>query len=158
MKFTHLDEKGKAKMVDVGEKTVTKRMAKAEAVIRMEPSTLEAILQGDVKKGDVFATAKIAGIMAAKKTYELIPLCHPLPLEHVAIDFAPDQTEGRILITATVSLEAKTGAEMEALTAASLAALTIYDMCKAKDKGMRIDDVRLIEKKGGASGHYRSDD
>ncbi len=157
MEFTHLDAKGKAKMVDIGDKAITKRVAKAASSIKMAPSTLEAVMKKGSEKGDVFAAARIAGIMAAKRTSDLIPLCHSLPLEHVVIEFATDKEAGRIDVYATISLEAKTGAEMEALTAASLAALTIYDMCKAKDKNMRIDNVRLIEKKGGQGGHYRRD-
>ena len=154
-RLTHLDDRGRARMVDVGGKPVTARMAKARARIEMKPETLEMITNGTAAKGDVLAVARVAGIMAAKRTHELIPLCHPLPLSEVVVDFVADPTSAVIHIEATVRLEARTGAEMEALTAASIAALTIYDMCKAVDRGMSIVQVRLVEKSGGKSGNYR---
>ena len=154
-RLTHLDDKGRARMVDVGGKPVTARMAKARARIEMKPETLEMITNGTAGKGDVLAVARVAGIMAAKRTHELIPLCHPLPLSEVVVDFVADPASAAIDIEATVRLEARTGAEMEALTAASIAALTIYDMCKAVDRGMSIVQVRLVEKSGGKSGNYR---
>ena len=155
--LTHLDDKGRARMVDVGGKPITARMARAQARVELQAETLEMITRGTASKGDVLAVARVAGIMAAKRTHELIPLCHPLPLNEVTIDFAPDPAAAAIDIDATVRLEAKTGAEMEALTAASIAALTIYDMCKAVDRGMTITRVRLVEKSGGKSGDYRRD-
>ena len=156
-RLTHLDDKGRARMVDVGGKPVTARMAKARARIEMKPETLEMITKGMAAKGDVLAVARVAGIMAAKRTHELIPLGHPLPLSEVGVDFVPNPAANAIDIEAIVRLEAKTGAEMEALTAASIAALTIYDMCKAVDRGMSIVHVRLVEKSGGKSGDYRRD-
>ena len=150
--LTHLDESGAAHMVDVGGKAETQRMARAGGTIRMRAEALAAIRAGDAPKGDVLGTARIAGIMAAKKTAELIPLCHPLALTSVEITF--DYVEGGIAVSATVSLTGKTGVEMEALTAASVALLTVYDMAKALDKGMVIDGVRLLEKRGGKSGHW----
>lgn len=152
--LTHLDAQGHARMVDVGAKAETARVAIAAGRIRMSAAALSAIRDGDVPKGDVLAAARIAGIMAAKKTADLIPLCHPLPLHSVSIDFAIE--EGAIRATATASLTGKTGVEMEALTAVSLALLTIYDMAKAIDKGMVIEEVRLIEKRGGKSGHWKA--
>ena len=152
-KLTHLDEAGNARMVDVGGKAETQRVAIASGRIRMSPAALAAIRQGEVPKGDVIAAARIAGIMAAKKTGELIPLCHPLALDAVSLDFAFE--EDGVRATATASLTAKTGVEMEAMTATSIALLTIYDMAKAIDKGMDIDAVRLIEKHGGKSGTWR---
>ena len=151
-KLTHLDEEGRAKMVDVTDKAVTKRVAVAEGEITLRPETLRLIADKAIPKGDVFGVARIAGISAAKKTGELIPLCHPLPITHVDIDFHIDEAKSLIRIRSKVSVEAKTGIEMEALTAVSVAALTIYDMCKAVDKSMVISDIRLIEKKGGKSG------
>ena len=151
-KLTHLDEKGRAKMVDVTDKAVTKRVAVAEGEISLKPETLKLIADKAIPKGDVFGVARIAGISAAKKTGELIPLCHPLPITHVDIDFDIDEEKSRIRIRSRASVEAKTGIEMEALTAASVAALTIYDMCKAVDSTMVISDIRLIEKKGGNRG------
>lgn len=148
----HLDESGAAHMVDVGGKAETQRMARAGGVIRMSAEALAAIHAGDAPKGDVLGTARIAGIMAAKKTAELIPLCHPLALTSVEVTF--DYVEGGIAVSATASLTGKTGVEMEALTAASVALLTVYDMAKALDKGMVIDGVRLLEKRGGKSGHW----
>lgn len=150
--LTHLDESGAAHMVDVGGKAETQRMARAGGVIRMSAEALAAIRAGDAPKGDVFGTARIAGIMAAKKTAELIPLCHPLALTSVEVTF--DYVEGGIAVSATASLTGKTGVEMEALTAASVALLTVYDMAKALDKGMVIEGVRLLEKRGGQSGHW----
>ena len=153
-KFTHFDAEGKAIMVDVGEKTPTRRTAVARGEVRMQEATLGRILDRRVEKGDVFAVARIAGIMAAKKTPELIPLCHPLALASVTLDFFPYPGEGRVEIEATVKMTGATGVEMEALTAVSVAALTIYDMCKAVDKGMVLGEVRLVEKHGGKSGSY----
>jgi cyclic pyranopterin phosphate synthase len=153
-RLTHLDAEGNAHMVDVSEKHVTSRTAVAKAVVEMLPDTLRLILEGKAKKGDVIATARIAGIMAAKKTHELIPLCHPLMISKVTVDFAPDEATSTIEVTAMVKVEGKTGVEMEALTACSVAALTLYDMCKAVDRGMKITNLRLIEKSGGKSGHF----
>lgn len=151
--LSHLDERGAARMVDVSAKAETARMAVAEAVVRMLPATLALIQQGGIAKGDVFATARIAGIMAAKKTHELIPLCHPLAITGVNVDLAPGG-EDSLVIHATVKTTGKTGVEMEALTAASVAALTVYDMCKAVEKGIRVESVRLLEKHGGKSGDW----
>lgn len=156
-RLTHLDAEGNAHMVDVSEKDVTSRSATAKAVVEMLPATLALILEGKAKKGDVIATARIAGIMAAKKTHELIPLCHPLMITKVTVDFAPDTVTSTIEVTATVKVEGKTGVEMEALTACSVAALTLYDMCKAVDRGMKIADLRLVEKAGGKSGHFTAE-
>jgi cyclic pyranopterin phosphate synthase len=153
-KLTHLDATGNAHMVDVSEKHATSRSATARASVVMLPETLALILNGTAKKGDVLATARIAGIMAAKKTHELIPLCHPLLITKVSVDFVPDETTHSIDVTATVKVEGKTGVEMEALTACSVAALTLYDMCKAVDRGMKITDLRLVEKSGGKSGTF----
>lgn len=154
-KLTHLNEEGQATMVDVGDKAVTTRIATARGEVRMLPTTLEAISAGRVPKGDVLAAARIAGIMAAKRTPELIPLCHTLLLSKVAIDFEIDRAASRVLITATVRCQGKTGVEMEALTAVSVAALTIYDMAKALEKSMTIGGICLLEKSGGKSGDYR---
>jgi cyclic pyranopterin monophosphate synthase len=149
-KLTHLDDAGKAQMVDVGGKPVTAREAVAEGFISLQPATLRAITAGDVPKGEVLNTARIAGIFAAKRCGELIPLCHPLPIESVTVDFELNEIEPvRIRIQASARITGKTGVEMEALTAVSVAALTIYDMCKAIDKTMSIDGVRLIRKTGG---------
>ncbi len=156
-KLTHLDSTGNAHMVDVSDKDVTTRSATAKAKVEMLPETLALILEGKAKKGDVLATARIAGIMAAKKTHELIPLCHPLMISKVSVEFAPDVPSSAIEVTATVKVEGKTGVEMEALTACSVACLTLYDMCKAVDRGMRITDLRLVEKSGGKSGHYTAE-
>jgi cyclic pyranopterin phosphate synthase len=142
-------------MVDVGDKAITSRTAVAAGEVRMTPSTLAAIRDGNVPKGDVLAAARIAGIMAAKKTPELIPLCHTLLLSKVALDFEVDEAEQRVVITATVRCQGQTGVEMEALTAVSVAALTIYDMTKALDKSMTIGAIRLLEKQGGKSGEWR---
>jgi cyclic pyranopterin phosphate synthase len=152
--LSHIDEKGRAKMVDVGGKDVTRRKARAAATISMKPETLRRILEGTMEKGEVLAVARVAGIMAAKRTPELIPLCHPLNISSVAIDFKPDRERSRIEIEAVVCVDGKTGVEMEAMTAASLAALTIYDMCKAIDREMTIGEIRLLEKSGGKSGHF----
>lgn len=157
-KLTHFDAEGKAIMVEVGDKSPTRRVAVAAGEVRMQPETLRRILDRKIEKGDVFVVARIAGIMAAKKTPELIPLCHPLLLTSVAIDFTPYPAEGRVEIVATVKLTGVTGVEMEALTAVSVAGLTIYDMCKAIDKGMRIGAIRLLEKQGGKSGPFRSNE
>ena len=156
-RLTHLDETGAAHMVDVGDKAVTTRTAVAEGAVTMKPETLAMIREGLAKKGDVIATARIAGIMAAKKTHELIPLCHPLMISKVTVDFAPDTAASTIEVTATVKVEGKTGVEMEALTACSVAALTLYDMCKAVDRGMKITNLRLVEKAGGKSGHFTAE-
>lgn len=153
--LTHIDHRGQARMVDVTDKAETFREATAEARILMQPETLQLIMEGKHKKGDVLATARIAGIMAAKKTWELIPMCHPLLLTGVKVELTPEPEESAVHIAATCKLKGQTGVEMEALTAASTAALTIYDMCKAVDRGMTITDVRLLEKKGGKSGHWQ---
>ncbi|PSB57170.1 cyclic pyranopterin monophosphate synthase MoaC [Chamaesiphon polymorphus] len=149
--LTHLNDRGEAKMVDVAEKVVTKRTAVAEGRVRMSASTLEAILAGNAPKGDVLGVARIAGIMAAKQTANLIPLCHPLPLSQVAVELIPDRDLPGISIRSTVTIEAKTGVEMEALTAVSIAALTLYDMAKALEKSMQIENIRLVSKTGGKS-------
>ena len=154
--LTHLNERGEAHMVDVSEKDVTARTATAEGFVCMEPDTLKLIAAGDAKKGDVLATARIAGIMAAKRTHELIPLCHPLALSKVTVDFEPGDDPCGILVRATVKVSGQTGVEMEALTAVSVACLTIYDMVKAVDRGMSFSGIRLIEKSGGRSGHYKA--
>jgi len=150
--LTHLDEQGRAAMVDVGAKQPTAREAIAKGAVLMKPETLALITAGRIEKGDVFATARLAGIMAAKQTPQLIPLCHPLPISYAGVDLEPDERQSAVLITATVRTKAQTGVEMEALTAVSVAALTIYDMCKAVDRGMRIQEVRLVRKSGGKSG------
>jgi len=152
MELTHLDEKGRARMVDVDGKPDTERLAVARGEITMRPETLALIQEGGIPKGDVLAVAQVAGVMAAKRTHELIPLCHPLLLTHVAIEFAPNEAENLIEITATVKTTGKTGVEMESLTAVAVAALTIYDMCKAVDRAMHITNIRLIRKSGGKSG------
>ncbi len=152
--LTHFDNEGKAIMVDVGEKENTRRVAVARGEVAMQPETLKRIVENRVEKGDVFAVARLAGIMAAKKTSELIPLCHPLLINSVTIEFTADHGKARVAIEACVKVNGQTGVEMEALTAVSVAALTIYDMCKAVDKTMMIDRVRLVEKKGGRSGHF----
>ena len=153
--LTHFNDQGKAHMVDVGEKNQTHRTAVCEGNITMQAETLEKILQGDHKKGDVLGIARIAGIMAAKKTSELIPLCHPLMLTHVDLDFTPNTEDNSIYCTCRVETRGQTGVEMEALTAIQVALLTIYDMCKAVDRGMTMTNIRLIEKKGGKSGHWK---
>jgi cyclic pyranopterin phosphate synthase len=152
-KLSHLDAGGRARMVDVGEKTPSERVAVAAAVVRMNPATLALIRRGGIAKGEVLAVARLAGIMAAKRTADLIPLCHPLPIETVAVDFTP-RVGGRLEINATAKVTGKTGVEMEALVAVSAAALTVYDMCKAVDREMAITDVRLLEKRGGRSGTF----
>ncbi|WCL52958.1 cyclic pyranopterin monophosphate synthase MoaC [Gimibacter soli] len=155
-KLTHLDDTGAAHMVDVGAKAVTERRALAVATVTMQPETLRLIMEGGLPKGDVIAAARIAGIMAAKETSRLIPLCHPLPITSVKLDFAP-LSDTSIGIEATVKVSGQTGVEMEALTAVSVAALTLYDMAKAVDKGMVIGDIRLLEKDGGKSGPWRAE-
>ena len=152
MQLTHLDEKGRARMVDVGGKPNTERVAVAQGEITMRPETLALIQEGGIPKGDVLAVAQVAGIMAAKRTHALIPLCHHLLLTHVAVELAPNEAESLIKITATVKTTGKTGVEMEALTAVAVAALTIYDLCKAVDRAMHITNVRLVRKSGGQSG------
>ncbi len=154
-KLTHLDAKGEAHMVDVSGKEVTSRTATARGFVAMSAGTLALATAATAKKGDVLATARIAGIMAAKKTHDLIPLCHPLAITKVTIDLAPQSQPPGITVTATVRVNGRTGVEMEALTAVSVACLTIYDMLKAAEKGMRIEDIRLIEKTGGKSGDWR---
>ena len=156
-KLTHVDASGEAHMVDVGDKAVTTRTAIAEGTVSMLPATLELILSGNAKKGDVLATARIAGIMAAKKTHELIPLCHPLMLDKVSVDIVADDSLPGLRVTALARVSGRTGVEMEALTAASVACLTIYDMAKAVDRGMTIGGVRLLEKTGGKSGDFRAE-
>jgi cyclic pyranopterin phosphate synthase len=155
-RLTHLDEHGAATMVDVTDKAVTDRTAVASGRVVMRAETLAAILSGNAPKGDVIATARIAGIMAAKRTHELIPLCHPLALGKVAVEIQPEQSLPGLVVTATVRVSGRTGVEMEALTAASVACLTIYDMAKAIEKGMRIEAIRLLEKTGGKSGDYKA--
>jgi cyclic pyranopterin phosphate synthase len=155
-KLTHIAKTGEARMVDVSAKPATERMAVAEGRVRMSPETLDAILKGNAKKGDVLGVARIAGIMAAKRTHDLIPLCHPLALTKVAVDITPSRTESSLVVRASVSVLGQTGVEMEALTAASVACLTIYDMAKALDRGLVIDRIRLLEKTGGKSGRYRA--
>ncbi|OGO06279.1 MAG: molybdenum cofactor biosynthesis protein C [Chloroflexi bacterium RBG_13_56_8] len=152
MELSHVDGEGRARMVDVTEKDDTRRVAVARGEVVMLPRTLELILENQVAKGDVLAVAQVAGIMAAKRTPELIPMCHPLLLTGIEVEFAPDVAEHKIEITATVTTTGKTGVEMEALVAVSTAALTIYDMCKAVDRGMHIQNIRLVRKSGGKSG------
>jgi cyclic pyranopterin phosphate synthase len=156
--FTHFNAAGEAHMVDVGDKAITHRVAVTEGTISMQPSTLELILQGGHKKGDVLGIARIAGIMAAKKTSDLIPLCHPLALTKVNIELTPDSQSNGIHCTSRVETKGQTGVEMEALCATQIALLTIYDMCKAVDRGMTINQVRLVEKSGGKSGHWQRTD
>ena len=156
-KLTHLDDKGEARMVDVSDKAATHRTARAEGFVAMAPATLALIEEGSAKKGDVLAAARIAGIMAAKKTPELIPLCHPLALSSVDVRLSIDARRRAVDIEATCRLKGRTGVEMEALTAVSVACLTIYDMLKAVDKAMTIGGIRLLEKTGGRSGTYRAD-
>ena len=152
--LTHFNTDGEAHMVDISNKAITDRTAVTEGYIEMEASTLQRILAGDNKKGDVLGIARIAGIMASKKTADLIPLCHPLPITHVDIKLTPDTENNRIQCVTTVSTSGKTGVEMEALNATQVALLTIYDMCKAVDRGMQIQGVCLLEKEGGKSGHW----
>ncbi|HEX5927142.1 MAG TPA: cyclic pyranopterin monophosphate synthase MoaC [Baekduia sp.] len=154
-RLTHLDEHGDARMVDVGGKPVTERRAVARAVVRMAPETARIVAAGDAPKGDVLGVARLAGIMAAKKTGELIPLCHPMGLDHVDVDGTVDVEAGTVTITASASVTARTGVEMEAMTAASVAALTVYDMVKGVERGVAIEEVVLLEKSGGASGTWR---
>lgn len=154
--FTHFDAEGRAVMVDVSAKAETKRTATAEGCVVMAPETLAAIREGQVAKGDVLSVARLAGIMAAKRTPDLIPLCHPLALSSVAVDLVADLALPGVRITATVGLTGRTGVEMEALTAVSVAALTVYDMCKARDRAMRIEGLRLLRKEGGKSGLYEA--
>ena len=152
--LTHLDRDGRASMVDVGDKESSSREAVAEASIYMTPTTLTAIRDGSVPKGDVLAAARIAGIMAAKRTHELVPLCHPLQLSKISVDFEVDDENGRVIVVGSVRCNGRTGVEMEALTAVSVAALTIYDMAKALQKSMTISDIRLLRKRGGKSGDW----
>jgi cyclic pyranopterin monophosphate synthase len=154
--LTHLAKSGEAHMVDVSAKAATERIAVAEGRVIMEKETLDLVLAGNAKKGDVLGVARIAGIMAAKKTHELIPLCHPLPITKITIDITPDHKLAGLIVRATVKVTGQTGVEMEALTAVSVACLTIYDMVKAVERGMRIEAIRLIEKSGGKSGRYRA--
>lgn len=153
MSLSHINEQGYARMVDVSDKEDTVRFARAQAVVRMQADTFLMIRDGDIKKGDVLAVAQVGGIMGAKQTSNLIPMCHPLSISGVDINFSLDETQASILISSQVKTTGKTGVEMEALTAVSIAALTIYDMCKAVDRWMEITDIRLIEKSGGKSGH-----
>jgi cyclic pyranopterin phosphate synthase len=154
--LTHIGTGGEARMVDVSAKQATERMAVAEGRVVMSKATLELILSGDAKKGDVLGTARIAGIMAAKRTHELIPLCHPLAISKVTVDITPDPELPGCIVQASVKVIGPTGVEMEALTAVSVACLTIYDMVKAAERGVRIEAIHLLEKKGGKSGHYRA--
>lgn len=155
-KLTHLGAQGEAHMVDVSAKAATVREARAEGRVLMQASTLDIVRKGDAKKGDVLGTARIAGIMAAKRTHELIPLCHPLAISQVEVDIKPDAKLPGIEVKAWVKVTGPTGVEMEALTAVAVACLTIYDMVKALERGMRIEGIRLVEKRGGRSGHYRA--
>jgi cyclic pyranopterin monophosphate synthase len=154
--LTHIDARGQARMVDVSEKPATERVAVAEGRVVMAKATLELILSGNAKKGDVLGTARVAGIMAAKRTHELIPLCHPLALSKVELDIEPDRELPGCVVRATVKVRGPTGVEMEALTAVSVACLTIYDMIKAAERGVHIEGLHLVEKTGGKSGHYRA--
>jgi cyclic pyranopterin phosphate synthase len=151
-KLSHMDESGRPRMVDVGGKADTIRQAVAKGIVRMQPSTFQLIQGGGMAKGDVLSVAQLAGTMAAKRTSDLIPLCHPILLDNIDVEFSPDEKTSTIEITATVKSSGKTGVEMEALTATAVAALTIYDMCKAVDRGMKIDNIRLVKKSGGKSG------
>ncbi|WP_299140751.1 cyclic pyranopterin monophosphate synthase MoaC [uncultured Tateyamaria sp.] len=156
MALTHFDDSGAAHMVDVSDKDITDRVAVAEGWIRMQPETLDTIMDGRAKKGDVIGVARLAGIMAAKRTSDLIPLCHPLPITKVSVDLEPDTALPGLRITATVKTTGQTGVEMEALTAASTCALTVYDMAKAVDKAMEIGGIRVVLKDGGKSGRYEA--
>ncbi|PCJ95809.1 MAG: cyclic pyranopterin monophosphate synthase MoaC [Hyphomicrobiales bacterium] len=156
--LTHLNKRGDANMVDVGDKASTHRIAIAEGFVRMLPDTLKMILSGNAKKGDVLGTARLAGIMAAKKTHELIPLCHQLLITKIDITIEPDEKNSTIRISALVRVNGQTGVEMEALTAVSIACLTIYDMAKAVDRGMQIEGIRVLEKSGGKSGLYKAEE
>jgi len=155
-KLTHIGKSGEARMVDVSDKKATERTAIAEGRVVMQPATLDLIVRGDTKKGDVLGVARVAGIMAAKKTHDLIPLCHPLAIAQVEVAIEPDPKLPGLTVRATVKVTGPTGVEMEALTAVSVACLTIYDMAKAVDRGMRIEGIQLLEKRGGKSGHYRA--
>jgi cyclic pyranopterin monophosphate synthase len=157
-KLTHLGKSGEARMVDVSEKSTTERVAVAEGQVVMKRETLDLVISGNAKKGDVLGAARIAGIMAAKKTSELIPLCHPLPISKAEVEIEPDAKLSGLRVRATVKVTGPTGVEMEALTAVSVACLTIYDMVKAAEKGMRIEGIRLLEKSGGKSGDWRAGD
>ena len=157
-KLTHLNRAGDARMVDVSTKAATVREAIAEGRVAMAVKTLDVVLAGNAKKGDVLGTARIAGIMAAKRTHELIPLCHPLSLSNIALDIEPERNLSSLRVRARVKVTGPTGVEMEALTAVAVACLTIYDMVKALDRGMRIEGIRLLEKRGGKSGHYRAEE
>jgi cyclic pyranopterin phosphate synthase len=152
-KLSHMDDSGRPRMVDVGGKADTVRQAVARGIVRMQPATLQLIREGGTAKGDVLSVAQLAGTMAAKRTPDLIPLCHPILIDNVDIEFNPDEKNSTIEITATVKSSGKTGVEMEALTATAVAALTIYDMCKAVDRGMKIENIRLVKKSGGKSGN-----
>ena len=156
-KLTHLDDEGNAVMVDVSDKDVTERTATAKGLVTMQPETMALIQEGGVKKGDVLSVAQLAGIMGAKRTPDLIPLCHPLDLTSVSVDLTCDAERNAVEISATCKLKGKTGVEMEALTAVAVAALTVYDMCKAVDRGMRISDIRLVHKAGGKSGTFEAE-
>jgi len=155
--LNHIDKAGRPKMVDISSKASTKRRAIAKGVVRMKPETLDLIKKGGMKKGEVMTTARLAGIMAAKRTADLIPLCHPLPLTHIDVICTPNPKTSRVEIEATARVRGKTGVEMEALTAVTVAALTIYDMAKAVDRGMRIGDIHVVEKSGGKSGRWTQD-
>ena len=155
--LTHFDAQGQAHMVDVGDKAHTARVARAAGSIAMEPATFALVRDGNAKKGDVLGIARIAGIQASKRTSDLIPLCHPIALTKVSVEFTLDEATSRVLCEVTARTTGQTGVEMEALTAVSVALLTIYDMCKAVDRGMRIGDIRLLEKAGGKSGHWTAD-
>jgi cyclic pyranopterin phosphate synthase len=156
-RLSHIDDAGRARMVDVTAKDETLRVATAKGRVVMQAETLRLLLAGEIAKGNVLTTAQIAGVMAAKKTHELIPMCHPLLLTGIDVALTPDEAGPALEITATVRTSGKTGVEMEALTAVSVAGLTVYDMCKAVDRGMRLDDVRLVSKSGGASGDWTAD-
>ena len=153
-RLSHLDRRGRARMVDVSPKAVTAREAMARGEVAMRPETLAQIAAGTIPKGDVLAVARLAGVMAAKRTADLVPLCHPLPLAHVQVELTPDPRRARVLIESRVRVEARTGVEMEALTAVAVAGLTLYDMCKAVDREMTIGAIRLVEKRGGRSGVF----
>ena len=153
-KLTHIDDEGRATMVDVSAKDVTERVAVAKGAVLMDAATLEVVMAGTAKKGDVLGVARLAGIMAAKRTADLIPLCHPLPITSVTVDLDPDPDRNAVDIRAQVKTTGRTGVEMEALTAVSVAALTVYDMCKAIDRGMRLTEIRLVHKRGGKSGSF----
>lgn len=155
-KLSHLSKGGEARMVDVSAKPATERVAVAEGHVVMAAKTLDLVLAGNAKKGDVVGAARIAGIMAAKRAHELIPLCHPLSVSKIVVDIEPDRALSRLIVRATVKVTGPTGVEMEALTAVAVACLTIYDMVKAVERGMRIEGIRLVEKRGGKSGHYRA--